>query len=242
MPVTPPALQPLDTRRVTLTDRTLEAVREGIRSGTLVPGELYSVYRLAENLGVSRSPVRDALLRLAETGIVNFERNKGFRVVLPGPRELAEMIAVRISLEVSAARRAALNIGQDRDNKLQAVYAAMEEATKNNDELTFMNEDQKLHTVILKLAANSYVERVIETLRDATRLVGASTIKGTRDLGAVLIEHRPIVEAISAGDAKEAGRAMETHLRATGRVLLADAVKRTGNAQDPDEIWGQLID
>lgn len=242
MTIPTPALQPLDTRRVSLTDRTLNAVRDGIRTGTLIPGELYSVYRLAEDLGVSRSPVRDALLRLAETGIVNFERNKGFRVVLPGPKELAEMISVRISLEVPAAQRAALNIGSDTGNELQTVYAAMKKAAENNDEPTFMNEDQRLHVVILKLADNSYVERVIETLRDATRLVGASTIKGSRDLSAVLVEHRPIVEAISAGDALGAGRAMDTHLRTTGRVLLADAVKRNNTNHDPLELWERLID
>lgn len=236
-----PALQPLNTHHVSLTDRTLKAVREGIRTGTLIPGELYSVYRLAEDLGVSRSPVRDALLRLAETGIVNFERNKGFRVVLPGPKELAEMISVRIALEVPAAQRAAHNIGNDVGNTLQTVYAAMERAAKNNDEPMFMNEDQQLHGVILKLADNSYVERVIETLRDAMRLVGASTIKGSRDLGAVLVEHRPIVEAISSGNALEAGRAMDTHLRTTGRALLADAVKRNNTNQDPNELWDRLI-
>ncbi|MGP5257746.1 GntR family transcriptional regulator [Glutamicibacter ardleyensis] len=235
------SLQPINTQQVTLTDRTLKAVREGIRTGTLIPGELYSVYRLAEDLGVSRSPVRDALLRLAETGIVNFERNKGFRVVLPGPKELAEMISVRISLEVPAAQRAALNIGNDIENSLQAVYLSMERAALNNDEPLFMNEDQLLHGVILKLADNSYAERVIETLRDAMRLVGASTIKGSRDLGAVLVEHKPIVDAICAGNALEAGRAMSAHLRTTGRVLLADAVKRNNSNLDPDELWERLI-
>lgn len=235
------SLQPLDTRRLSLTDRTLKAVREGIRDGTLIPGELYSVYRLAEDLGVSRSPVRDALLRLAETGIVNFERNKGFRVVLPGPKELAEMIAVRISLEVPAAHRAALNIQADKENKLQSVYHAMEHAAQNGDEPTFMNEDQQLHGVILDLADNSYAKRVIETLRDATRLVGASTIKGSRDLEAVLREHQPIVEAISAGNAPEAGRAMDTHLRTTGRALLADAMERNNTSHEFNELWERLI-
>ena len=241
MPVPSSSLQPLDTRRLSLTDRTLKAVREGIRDGTLIPGELYSVYRLAEDLGVSRSPVRDALLRLAETGIVNFERNKGFRVVLPGPKELAEMIAVRISLEVPAAHRAALNIQDDKENKLQSVYHAMEQAAQNGDEPTFMNEDQQLHGVILDLADNSYAKRVIETLRDATRLVGASTIKGSRDLEAVLSEHQPIVEAISAGNALEAGRSMDTHLRTTGRSLLADAMERNNTSHEFNELWERLI-
>src|SRR5690606_34642348 len=145
-------------------------------------------------------------------------------------------------LEVPAARRAAHNIGLDKENKLRTVYEAMEEAAKNRDELKFMDEDQKLHGVILKLATNSYVERVIDTLRDATRLVGSSTIKGSRDLNAVLVEHRPIVEAVLAGDAVEAGRAMDTHLRKTGRVLLADAVKRTEAGHDPNELWERLID
>src|SRR5882757_8865137 len=87
-----------------LTERAIEAVRMAIRNGTMVPGELYTVNQLATELGVSRGPVRDALLRLEETGMIKFERYRGFRLQLPGPAELAQIFAVRVALEIPAAR------------------------------------------------------------------------------------------------------------------------------------------
>ncbi|MEX1080290.1 MAG: GntR family transcriptional regulator [Homoserinimonas sp.] len=237
-------LQRLDSRELSLTERTIDALREAIRNGSLKPGELYSVYQIAEDLGVSRSPVREALLRLAETGMVRFERNKGFRVVIPGPKALAEMISVRIALEVPAARRAATVAKGSDDHGLLAVCTAMKKAAADQNELLFMVHDQRLHAIILELAGNSYVQRIIENLRDATRLVGASTIKGSRTLDAVFQEHLPIVNAIVTGESAAAAHAMEEHLKVTGRSLLREAVSRpsAGEHTDDTELWKRFID
>lgn len=237
-------LQPLDSAALSLTERTINALREAIRNGSLTPGALYSVYQIAEDLGVSRSPVREALLRLAETGIVRFERNKGFRVVIPGPKALAEMISVRIALEVPAARRAAIAAKSGADHGLLAECAAMKDASAEANELLFMAHDQRLHTIILELAGNNYVQRIIENLRDASRLVGASTINGSRTLYQVFEEHLPIVDAIVAGDGDAAALAMDHHLRVTGRILLRDAVSRPNAGEHTDDagLWARFID
>ena len=237
-------LRPLDSTVLSLTERTINVLREAIRNGSLTPGALYSVYQIAEDLGVSRSPVREALLRLAETGIVRFERNKGFRVVIPGPKALAEMISVRIALEVPATRRAALVVKAGADHGLLAECTAMEAAAATQNELLFMAHDQRLHTIILELAGNHYVQRIIENLRDGSRLVGSSTITGSRTLYEVYEEHLPIVDAIVAGDSDAAALAMDHHLRVTGRILLRDAVSRpdAGEHTDDAELWARFID
>ncbi|MHA7142513.1 GntR family transcriptional regulator [Arthrobacter sp. CAL618] len=238
-----PGLKRIENNR-SLTQRAVESVREAIHNGTLQPGELYSVYKIAEDLGVSRSPVREAMLRLEETGLVRFERNKGFRVVFPGPQELAEMIAVRIALEVPAARRAAArySAGAEGDVRLQQEWRAMRAAAEVNDEPLFIYHDQRLHGIILELAGSAYVHRIVENLRDATRLVGASTIRGSRNLQRVYAEHTPIVEAILAGNVEDAGEAMDFHLRETGRILLQDAIERDGSMFDLATLWARLID
>ncbi|MBG6184305.1 DNA-binding GntR family transcriptional regulator [Arthrobacter sp. CAN_A214] len=228
-------------RPPTLTDRTIEAVREGIRAGTLVPGELYSVYRLANELGVSRSPVRDALLRLAETGMVAFERNRGFRVVLPGARELTEIIAVRLALEVPAAERAAVRAQESDHAALQAEYEAMQSSVAAGDETAFLLHDQRLHALLLELAGNTHATRIIENLRDATRLVGTSTIRRSRSLEDVYLEHRPILDAIAGGDAPAAGAAMRRHLESTGRLLLREAAGTSEVGADSDALWEELV-
>ncbi|WP_026549532.1 GntR family transcriptional regulator [Arthrobacter sp. Br18] len=228
-------------RPPTLTDRTIDAVREGIRNGTLVPGELYSVYRLADKLGVSRSPVRDALLRLAETGMVAFERNRGFRVVLPGARELTEIIAVRLALEVPAAERAAERAQEADREALESEYKAMLSAVAAGDETAFMMHDQRLHGLLLELAGNAHATRIVENLRDATRLVGTSTIRASRSLDDVYREHRPILDAIEQGDPRAAGAAMRRHLESTGLLLLREAARGHRTDADLNALWDNLV-
>ena len=229
-----PMLMPLAPNAPSLTERTIEAVRDAIRTGILMPGELYSVYQLATELGVSRSPVRDALLRLAETGMVRFERNRGFRVLLPSPQDLAEMIAIRLALEVPAARRAALRTGPADVDALNAACRAMELAAATGDEAIFMLHDQRLHALILDLAGNGYARRIIDNLRDATRLTGASTVESSRSLADVYAEHLPIVTALTQHNAEGAALAMQHHLEQTGRLLLHDAVLRAAPETPPN--------
>ncbi|MGW0201118.1 GntR family transcriptional regulator [Nonomuraea sp. NPDC003201] len=99
-------LQPLPHAGRSLAEQVISEVRRAVHTGAMVPGRLYSVYQVAEQLNVSRSPVREAMLRLAEAGLVQVERNRGFRVVLPHPREIVEIFGVRLALELPAARRA----------------------------------------------------------------------------------------------------------------------------------------
>ena len=97
-------LTPFPGRRM---EQAIAAVRAAIDDGRMKPGVKYSVYQLAEGLGISRTPVRDALLRLEEVGLIKFEARQGFRVLLPQPKEIAEIFAVRLALELPAVRKAA---------------------------------------------------------------------------------------------------------------------------------------
>lgn len=207
--------------RGTLTDAVIGVVREMVRSGRLEPGELYSVYQLAEALGVSRSPVREGLLKLAEAGLVTFERNRGFRVVVPSGREIAEIFGVRLALEPAAARRVAARRGPGARQALDAVLAAMRSAAEAGDEDRFWTEDRGLHEYILSTAGNRCAASVVGGLRETTRLIGAGTTTPARTLGEIAEEHAPLVAAIRDGDPALAGSLMSDHLRTTGLLLMA---------------------
>jgi biotin operon repressor len=90
---TPAALRPLALPAASLTDQTLAAIRQATRSSALQPEQPYSAYQIAAMLGVSRSPVREALMRLVEADMIKLERNRGFRVEIPGrPRLMNAML------------------------------------------------------------------------------------------------------------------------------------------------------
>jgi DNA-binding GntR family transcriptional regulator len=233
-------LDRLSAPPASLTDQAVSAIRQAIREGALVPGQLYSAYQIADYLGVSRSPVREALMRLAESGMVSFERNRGFRIVVPGPRDIAEVFQLRLLLEVPAARQAASAASAELVSGLRAEFDAMRRASADHDEPVFMRHDQRLHALIVAATGNSRVVKVVDGLRDLTRLVGASTVDRSRDLDDILAEHLPILDAIAAGDGAAAGRAMADHITHTGKLLTAQAVTETGSSVSAEDLWSQL--
>lgn len=230
-------LGPLDASAPSLTERTVQVIRRGIETGDLRPGQLYSVHQLSKDLGVSRSPVRDALLRLEETGMVRFERNRGFRIVVPGPRELAEIFGVRLALEVPAAAMATRLITDEQIARMTSQLASMREAAQANDEATFMLFDQQFHDCLLTAAGNEYARGIIENIRMATRMTGASTVKNQRSLVDVLQEHEPIMQALAARDESSAMEAMARHLRNTGRMLMQRGGSPASETIDVDALW-----
>lgn len=224
-----------------LTEQVIDAVREAIRDGDLITGQLYSVYQLADWLKVSRSPVRDALLRLSEAGVVRFERNRGFRVVLPDPREIAEIFAIRIALEVPAVRKVAERDDQQLREELHAGIDTMARAAEERDLRAFALADRALHDRILRAAGNSRSRRIVSELRETTELLGASTIDRSRTLDDLLAEHIPLVAAIVAQDADTAVRTIRWHLEHTCRLLVQQAALDQGSRISIDELWTDLV-
>jgi DNA-binding GntR family transcriptional regulator len=215
------SLQPLDAPRTTLAAHARAAVLAAISDGSLAPGERYSVAGLAEQLGVSRTPVREALLVLEREGRVRFERNRGVRIIETSAHDLAEAFSLRLLLEVPATQRAATRLSDEALATLAAELKAMAERAAAGDEPRFMDHDQRFHDVILRAAGNQRLAAFVAQLRDAVRGRGASTVGRSRDLGAILAEHEAILAALQARKPKRSARAMREHLHSTGRLLLS---------------------
>ncbi|MBB5132108.1 DNA-binding GntR family transcriptional regulator [Thermocatellispora tengchongensis] len=219
-----------------LTQQVIDSVREAILSGELRPGELYSVYQLAAQLNVSRTPVREAMLRLAEAGMVRFERSRGFRVLRRDPREIAEVFHLRLLLEVPAARLAARRAGPELVESARAELEAMRAAAKDHDEPRFMRHDRAFHRLLLTAGANRKLVGMVDNLRDATITLGASTVDRSRSLADIAEEHEPILAALEARDPEAVAGAMRAHVSHTGELLLAQVATEAGVAADPADI------
>jgi DNA-binding GntR family transcriptional regulator len=215
------ALDPLAGARVTLAGQALAGLRAAIVDGRLEAGERYSVAALADRLGVSRTPVREALLVLERQGLVRFERNKGVRVLAPSAGDLEEVFALRLLLEVPATRRACARLTGAELDALDGELDAMAAAAAAGAEGPFMAHDQRFHEIVLDAAGNRRLAVQVDQLRDQVRLRGASTVGRSRDLEAIHAEHVAIRDALRARDAAAAGAAMRAHLVATGTLLVA---------------------
>jgi len=199
------------------------ALRTAILTGELRAGELYSVSALAAQLGVSRTPIREAVLGLAEAGLLAVERNRGFRVVRPGAEAIADVFAVRLLLEVPAAGAAAGRADPKLIRALNADLATMRSAARARDEPAFMLADRAFHDLVLGAAGNPVLASVVGGLREGIVSLGASTAGRSRSLRAIADEHVPIRAALAAGNAAGAERAMREHLTRTRDLLVVQA-------------------
>lgn len=249
MPSMPPTrdhaelkLDPLPREGRSLAEQVISEVRRAVHTGVMVPGRLYSVYQVADRLNVSRSPVREALLRLEEAGLVQVERNRGFRIVLPHPREIVEIFGVRLALELPAVRRVCGAEPTELGESLRATVEEMAAAVDAGDETLFFHLDQALHDHILVAAGNSRARAIVGGLRDTMRILGTSTDDRSRSLRQVHQEHEPIVAAIVAADAEDAVRAMRAHLTNTGLILAGQAARAQGTPVDVVALWASIVD
>jgi DNA-binding GntR family transcriptional regulator len=203
-----------------LTARVRESIREAILDGSLEPGSLHSVQSLADIFKVSRTPVREALIDLAGADMVEFERNRGVRILETSVHDLEEILIIRILLEVPATHRAARRIDADGLSALRQELDAMIEAAGNGDEPTHMQHDRRFHELINTASGNTRLTEYVDSLRDLILTRGVSTVDSTRSLPEIVAEHEVILTALAAGDADRAATAMKQHLVNTASLLL----------------------
>ncbi|WP_033345889.1 GntR family transcriptional regulator [Catenuloplanes japonicus] len=208
----------LPSEAPSLADAVAQAVRDGVAAGQLVPSRTYSVYQLAELLGVSRSPVREGLLRLEAAGLVEIQRNRGFRVLPPRAADVEEIIGIRLALEPDAARLAALHGTDAQHALLRDTLDTMARA----DGEAFWAADRALHDLLLRTAGRPRSAAIVAQLRTTTALLGPPTTASGRTLAEIHAEHEPVVAAVLARDGDAAFAAMRAHLSATGALLMAN--------------------
>jgi DNA-binding GntR family transcriptional regulator len=224
---------PVRVSRSSSGDRVFELLRASIVSGELAAGSQHSVYRLAEELEVSRTPVREAVLRLVDLGLVTIERNRGVRIRGVSVDDIRFVFELRLMIEVPAVAYAAAAADDELVETLDVELKAMQRCAEKEDEAGFTLHDRALHAAFAAPLGNPRVQAELARLRDTVQIRGVSTIGRSRQMAAIASEHESIVAAIRTRDAESSTMAMWTHLVHTG-TLLMDQV--SGSA-DVDESW-----
>jgi DNA-binding GntR family transcriptional regulator len=202
-------------RRRNLRDDAIDVLRAAILGGELAPGSIHSAVTLADRLGVSPTPVREAMLALVVSGLVEVVPNRGFRVTVIDDRDLDEIFELRLILEVTGIELAASR-GADADVELLgARLAELEAAAASSDVPAYLVADRAFHLELLALAGNDRLVRIVAELRDQARITGLRTLAETATLAITAAEHRPLLEAVRARDAPAAQRIMTSHLAHT---------------------------
>ncbi|WP_142253927.1 MULTISPECIES: GntR family transcriptional regulator [unclassified Mycobacterium] len=205
-----------------MTDRVYEELMRAVRAGELQPGTMHSVVEISSRLGVSRTPVREALLRMASNGMVRFERSRGVRILEVSTRDIEEIYSLRMMLEVPSAYRAAELLTDELLGPIEEAFGRMQDAAKAGDESDFQAADVDFHAAILNVAGNRRVTEVAANTRIQMMDRGLSTT-ATRTLADILLVHERILDALRARDPQASAARMRDHLVETVGLLLTQS-------------------
>ncbi|MFJ4691364.1 GntR family transcriptional regulator [Streptomyces sp. NPDC088766] len=189
-------------QRSSVRGQILDALRTALVAGELTPGQVYSAPALGERFGVSATPVREAMQQLALEGAVEVVPNRGFRVIVRGTRELAELAEVRALIEVPVMLRLARTVPAERWAQLRPLAEATVRAAASGCRATYAESDRAFHRAVLGLSGNEQLVSVADDLhrRSQWPLVGGPVSRGRADLVADAAEHLTLLEALGAGD------------------------------------------
>lgn len=200
---------------VSLRAQAMRRIRAGIVYGEIAPGTIHSAPALAARLGVSITPVREALLELTYRGMVTQVRNRGFRTVEHSPADLDAALELRQLVELPMLTRLAVSFDPAHAPHLRTLVRDGLRAARAADFSAFLDLDRRFHLELLALAGNPRVVDVVDQVLDQLRL-GAFHQPGTgAPLLAVATGHRDILAAIEAGNAAAVERAVRAHLELT---------------------------
>ena len=215
MPATPsgPVALPSLRGRRSLRDEITGLLRAAVMAGELEPGVTYSAPSLAEQFGVSATPVREAMLDLSKEGLVEIVRNKGFRVTRLSAKELDDVTELRALVEIPMIRRLAEEgIGAADLARLRPMATEIEEAARRRDFVAHVAIDLEFHLALLELAGNPRVVELVRSLRMHSRLYGLRDESHRDALFASWHEHAELLDRIEARDGEGAEAVMRSHI------------------------------
>lgn len=206
-------------QRKSIEAQAVELLRKEIISGALPLGARLTEMQLASDMRISRAIVRSALQQLAVEGLINQFPYVGWKVIELTARDAYELYTLRATLESLAAKLAAESIDPAGKNRLRAALQNLIDASKAKNSEHTTEADFQLHQTIVELARHSRLAELYRLVEQQVRLSIASTNALLSDLGSVVGQHEPIVEAILDGDAARAAELAEIHNEEEGRKL-----------------------
>ena len=202
-PSQPPALRAIP-RTENLREQVSDELRAALISGQLRPGVVYSAPTLGEMLGVSATPVREAMLDLVREGLVEVLRNKGFRVTELSDHQLDQFARVRLLLEVPTMGDVAAAAGDPQIaatlEGLRVPADEMAQAARDEEMIRFIQLDTDFHSDFLALAGNAELVRIVRDLRNRSRLYGLEAVARAGQLDRSVAEHGQMIDLALARD------------------------------------------
>lgn len=221
-----------------LTEKSYALIRQALLADVSLRADRLSINELSKRLGIGRSPVRDAVNRLAAEGILQPVAKSGIVVRDVTFAELRDIVGLREALETYAAAQACANMDYAQRRELRGLCLAMGQLARQIRAAKFADEavnramrkrDRRFHDLIVEASGNATLRRIVEDHHLLLRKVRYPSLPTVRHVALTLLEHWRICRAIDRGDAKAARQWMRRHAQRGGKAML-ESWRRTEEA------------
>lgn len=215
-----------------------DEIENGIVTGDFQPGERLDETQLANRFGVSRTPVREALMQLGAIGLVEIRPRRGAVVVELGPRRVYEMFEVMAELEGMAGALAARRFAAADRQALLEAHRRCEDSAKRGDSDAYYYDNEAFHGAIYTASRSTFLAEQCTTLHRRLRPYRRLQLRVRNRMSTSFAEHAGIVEAILAGDAEAARSRLRSHIvvqgdRFSDLIASLDGIKQGRAAAGP---------
>lgn len=210
-----------------LRDVVFNTLREAILKGDLKPGERLMELQLASKLGVSRTPIREAIRMLEQEGLAVTTPRKGAEVAKMTLKDMEDVLEIRDALDELAVRIACQKITDEQLKQLEDVKELFEKNTQTNNVKNIAEADVSFHDVIYEATGNPKLVTLLNNLREQVYRYRVEYIKDSKNYPTLIAEHEAILDSLKNRDVKNAVEAMHVHV-----ANQAEAVKMVIQEQE----------
>ncbi len=201
-----------ETNSLSLHGKVFVKLENDILNGKYMPGESLKEAKIASELKVSRTPVRESIRQLELEGLVAYIPNKGVIVKGLSLEDIRDIFDIRMKIEGLAAKRAAANITPDQLKELKEVVEFEEFYTQKGDAEQILKLDTKFHEIIFRASGSRLLDRTLTSFHHYIQRARNLSLKDNERAKKALIEHMAIMEAIRLGDKEKAEALMSEHI------------------------------
>jgi len=220
-----PSLRSLNTPP-SMQDIAFQAIKKAIIRREMLPGHIYSEQSVAKEMGMSKTPVHQALLDLENKGFVKILPRRGFKVNILSAKNIRDMFELRRALERTVVLKITPRLTADDIGQLDGI---VQEIERNRDPVDFQKYDRAFHRCLASLSKNTFIINALNAVWDLSDWVGASLLFNWGGFRQAAQEHLAVYEFMAAGEAEKAAAAMERHLIGTESRYLE---RLAANSQD----------
>jgi DNA-binding GntR family transcriptional regulator len=199
-----------------LREVVFEKIKEAIVTGAIPAGSKLSEIDLSRQFDVSRTPVREAIRQLVETGLVHLTSRRGAYVLLPTAKDTLDLYEIRAALEIISVEHLCVNPPEE---ALLLARSQFEEVSNDWDAIKFMRMDVEFHAMLSRHADNNYLDFMLDRVASILQICRHYAIGSIPKVSSSK-EHISIIDAVMSRDAERAGRMMRDHLGNTRNGLL----------------------